>query len=74
MKPTIDLHGITSLRFTPTQTYTREDGSAFASRDLVATDKHGQEFRIGLFADFPGILALRIEESEPAAVKDKAKL
>jgi len=69
VKPTIDLHGITSLRFTPTQTYTREDGSRFASRDLVATDKDGCEFRIGLFADFPGILALRIEP-EPAAAKD----
>lgn len=61
MKPNIDLHGIVSLRLTPTKCLERISGGPFATRDLIAMDAQGQEFRIGLFADRASQLAIDAE-------------
>lgn len=69
MKPTIDFHGIASMRLTDIGTITRDDGSRFSYRNLELTDAKGDTFRVGLFADTAYALFIREPRvSEPLPV------
>lgn len=50
MKPTINCHDIVSIRLTDTTEHAY-NSIPFAARALILTDKDGDTFRIGLFAD-----------------------
>ncbi len=71
MKPTIDFHGVNSLRLGPISSMTKEQrdtnpilhpGPGFSHRNIRIQDDKGDTQVIGLFADHPSQLELPDEE------------
>ena len=58
MKPTTGMHRIARTSLTEIQSFQRDNGERFWTRELVVEDAGGDSYRIGLFSDLPDGLLL----------------